>query len=81
MSIKSIDESAYDKDCYESLKRRGVSARRAKRVATAPLRSEAELLALRIHRPPFDIHAARKFGGERMDLREIVRAAVAAHGA
>lgn len=70
MSMKSIDERACEKARRYPLTGRGASAR-----------SERKQLALRIRKPPFDIHAARKFGCERTDKREVVRAAIAAHGA
>lgn len=37
MSIDSIDKAIYDKERYESLRKRGVSEDRAKRVSTVPL--------------------------------------------
>ena len=38
MSRKKIDKAIYDKERYESLRERGVSEDRAKRVGTAPLK-------------------------------------------
>lgn len=37
MSIKKIDEAIYDKEHYDSLRERGISDKRAKRVGTTPL--------------------------------------------
>ena len=42
MSTDKIDKAIYDKDRYESLRQRGVSEDRAKRVATVPLERDAK---------------------------------------
>ena len=53
MSRNDIDEAIYDQERYESLRARGVSEGRAKRVGTVPLRRDPAAPRRQADTPPF----------------------------